>query len=99
MHKHAINLELTVWAFTAAQERKMEKYLELALDIEKKGYNVDLITLEVGSRGLVCTNGFHQLRDAICVNKRKWRQLLQNVACAAINGSYKIWTSRNYNPQ
>ena len=67
--------------------------------VERKGYNVELITLEVGSRGLVCIDGFQQLRDIVCIGKRKWRQLLQNVAIAAINGSYRIWTSRNHHLQ
>ena len=102
LQKEVIIIELTVYfegAYAAAQERKTAKYLELATEVERKGYNVELITLEVGSRGLVCIDGFQQLRDTVCVGKRKWRQLLQNVAIAAINGSYRIWTSRNHHPQ
>ena len=102
LQKEAIILELTVcWegAYTVAQERKTAKYLELANEVERNGYNVELITLEVGSRGLVCLDGFKQLQDTIPVRKRVWRQLLQHVTSAAIVGSHKIWTSRNHTPQ
>ena len=102
LQKQAVLLELTVCfeeAYVAAKERKTEKYLDLVAEIEEKGYNVELITLEVGSRGLLCLDGFKQLHSILYVNKKKWMQFLKSVASTAISGSFKIWTSRNHKPE
>ena len=51
--KSVTMVELTVCYetnFKDAQSRK-EKYMELVEEIEQKGFVVDLITMEVGSRG------------------------------------------------
>lgn len=45
-------------SYKAAQDRKIAKYLELVSEVESNGFNTELITLEVGSRGLVCLDGF-----------------------------------------
>ena len=37
----------------AAQTRKTKKYTYLKLDLEEKGYSVDIVPFEVGSRGHV----------------------------------------------
>ena len=50
--KHVALIELTIPFQTnlkKAQQRKLAKYLELAEDIERKGFDVDLIIVEVGS--------------------------------------------------
>ena len=101
LQKEAMLIELTVCtevSYEAAQHRKTAKYLELASEVEANGFNSKLITLEVGSRGLVCTKGFQRLCETISGGKRRWRQLLQDVSSAAIRGSYGIWTSRNHPP-
>ena len=57
LQKKVIILELTACydgAYTAAQKRKTDKYLELVMEVERKGYNMELITLEKDSRGLIC---------------------------------------------
>jgi hypothetical protein len=46
-------------------------YSELAEEIEEKLFVVDLITLEVGSRGFVSCDGFCQLRDSVGVSQKK----------------------------
>ena len=101
LQKQAVILELTVCfeeAYVAAKERKTEKYLDLVAEIEEKGYNMELITLEVGSRGLLCLDGFKQLHSILYVNK-KWMQFFKNVASTAISGSFKIWISTNHKPE
>ena len=101
LQKEAMLIELTVCnevSYEAAQHRKTEKYLELASEVETNGFNSELITLEFGSRGLVCTKGFQRICETISGGKRRWRQLLQDVSSAAIRGSYSIWTSRNHPP-
>ena len=57
-------LELTVCfegAYTAGQKGKAARYLELASEVGGNDYNVELITLEVGSQGLVCIDRFQHL--------------------------------------
>ena len=99
LQKAAFIFELTIFSevtYAAAQERKTAKYMELVSEVEKKGFNTELITLEVGSRGLVRVDGFKRLRDSVCGDKQRWKQLLQDITITAIKGSYKIWTSRNH---
>ena len=97
--RDAIIIELTVpfeSNFGKAQERKQVKYHGLVNDVKKNGFDVDLITIEVGSRGFVCPDGFDQLKDSIIASSRQIKDLMLNVSMAAITGSYKIWTSRNH---
>ena len=68
-------------------------------DVKKNGFDVDLITIEVGSRGFVCPDGFDQLKDSIIASSRQIKDLMLNVSMASITGSYKIWTSRNHHPE
>ena len=59
--RDAILIELTIpfeTNFMKAQQRKNDKYHEVTREVEANGFNVDLITLEVGSRGFVCPDGF-----------------------------------------
>ena len=90
LEKEAMLIELTVCneaSYEAAQHRKTEKYLELASEVEANVFNAELITLGVGSRGLVCTKGFQHLCETFSGGKRRWRQLLQDVSSPAIRGS------------
>ena len=100
--RDAIIIELTVpfeSNFGKAQERKQGKYHGLMNDVKKNGFDVDLITIEVVSRGFVCPDGFDQLKDSIIASSRQIKDLMLNVSMASITGSYKIWTSRNHHPE
>ena len=91
--KHVALIELTIpfeTNFEKAQERKLAKYLELAEDIERKGFDVDLITVEVGSRGFVSMGGFLELKDLFLIPRKEMEKLLGNVSKAAITGSHHI---------
>ena len=68
-------VELTVCyetCFQAAADRKEERYLDLACSTQNAGYRTQVITLEVGSRGLPNLTGFETLahafniKDTIC---------------------------------
>ena len=99
--RDAIIIELTVPLesnFGRAQERKQAKYHELLNDVKRNGFNVDLVTVEVGSRGFVCPDGFNQLKDCILATHKQIKDLMFQVFVAAITSSYSIWTSRNHNP-
>ena len=67
-------------------------------DVKQNGYEVDLITLEVGSRGFIYMEGFRQLKDILLLTRSQLQLLTRHVSAAAITGSYKIWTSRNHYP-
>ena len=97
--KSAMIVELTVCFKTNFQEaraRKEGKYSELVEEVEQNGFVVDMITLEVGSRGFVNFDGFRNLRDAVGASQRELQELLLSVASSAIKGSFAIWTSRNH---
>ena len=72
--KTAILVELTVCFetnFQEAQARKEEKYRELEDKVEQNGYAVDMITVEVGSRGFVNFDSFRNLQDGVKKKKKK----------------------------
>ena len=60
--------------------------------MEANGFNVVLITIEVGLQDFTCLNGFQQLCDITLISSKQIRCLLRDVSRAAITGSYKIWT-------
>ena len=97
--KTAIIVELTVCFETNlqdAKQRKVAKYSELAEEIEERDFVVDLITLEVGSRGFVSYDGFCQLRDSVGASQRELNELLHSISLVTIKGSFQIWTCRNH---
>ena len=65
LQKQATIIELTICyeAYKAAQDRKIP-----VSEVESIGFNTELITLKVGSWGLVCLDGF---RETISGGKRK----------------------------
>ena len=92
-------MELTVCFetnFEDARVRKEGKYSELVDEVEQNGFVVDMITLEVGSRGFVNFDSFKNFRDAVGASQRELQELLLSVASAAIKGSFAVWTSRNH---
>ena len=58
----------------------MAKYSELVEEIEDRDFVVDLITLEVGSRGFVGYDGFCQLRDSVGASQKELNDLLLAVS-------------------
>ena len=44
-------------------------------------------TVEVGFRGFICLEGFHQLHDLILATRNQMQQFLVNVSVVAIKGS------------
>ena len=63
--KKILLIELTVCfesSFKHAAERKTAKYLDVLSRVRPPGYIWQLITLEVGSRGIIDDNGFSCLK-------------------------------------
>ena len=99
LSKTAIIVELPVCFetnFQDAKERKATKYSELVEEIEENDFVVDMITLEVGSRGFVSYDGFCQLRDSVGASQSELNELLHSVSLVAIKGSFQIWTCHNH---
>ena len=97
--KSAILVELTVCFetnFEEARARKEAKYSELVDEVEQNGYTVDMITIEVGSRGFVNFDSFRNLQDAVGASQKELHHLLISVSSTAIKGSFTIWTNRNH---
>jgi len=93
--------ELTVCfetSFLEAAERKEVKYTDLKERAENAGYYTTLLTLEVGSRGIVNINSFDALKAEISLPEREFSGLLQQVAATVLSESHRIWCSRNKLP-
>ena len=62
--------------FEAAAERKEEKYEELVTGACNAGYDTELITLEVGSRGVINPAGFQSRKAALNSTTREMSELM-----------------------
>ena len=62
--------------FEAAAERKEEKYEELVTGAYNTGYETELITLEVGSRGVINPAGFQLLKSTLNCTSREIPDLM-----------------------
>lgn len=94
-------VELTVCfdtSFENATERKRRNYNDLSEEIKRMGYECDVITLQVGSRGFVDTDSFERLRKILNVKSRNFTNFLREISSVSIKESFKIWSSRNTPP-
>ena len=69
------------------------KYMDLFQQVRDKGYKAQLLTLEVGSRGVPHFVGFETLANSM--SSKGLSNLLTSTTRAAIAGSFSIWCSRN----
>ena len=89
-------LELTVCFETnldTARQRKLCRYTDLLEEAELKGYHGTLITIEVGSRGVLHTMSLEEVRSLLGVRKKEWTAVLVDIS---IVESHKKWSSRNW---
>ena len=59
------------------------------------GYKTKLITVEVGSRGMLDVSDFEALRAAIDVPRKEIVDLFLKIIKTTILESFRIWGSRN----
>ena len=78
-----------------ARSRKRAKYHDLVEAGRAAGYKTDLITVEVGSRGMLGESMFENLKEAIHATRKDITSLCLQSIRAAILGSFKIWSCRN----
>ena len=95
---NARSVELTVpfeTSFEKAIERKTLKYEDVIQRARTTGYVAKLITLEVGSRGVINMPGFTKLKEELKITKKDYSLLLIRLSCISISESYIIWCKRN----
>ena len=78
-----------------AHHIKEAKYIDLIDQAKANGYKAQLITLEVGSRGLVNKKGFIQLKQILGISNSQLDGLLLQIIRTVILQSYKIWCCKN----
>ena len=78
-----------------ARARKRTKYYDLVEAGKAAGYRTELITVEVGSRGMLGVSDLDDLREAIDATRKDFSTLTLQIIRTAILGSFYIWGSRN----
>ena len=68
-------------------------------EAQTKGYNAQILTLEVGSHGILNLDGFMSLRELLKTSKRDFTNFLTALARTSISQSHKIWCLRNLTDQ
>ena len=87
--------ELTISFETLMAERKRAKYQDLVEAGRAAGYKTELITVEVGSQGMLDPSDLEPLAAAINCQHKDIETLCLSVIRTTILGSFKIWCSRN----
>ena len=78
-----------------AAQRKKSKYKELIESAMKAGYRSELITVEVGSRGMLSETDLDSLRTALNVHRKAITNLCLSAITTTIRESFLIWCTRN----
>ena len=90
--------ELTVYFetnFEKAARRKSAKYTHLVEQAQARGYKTELITLQVGSRGVPDLPAFENLAAKLSLPPKELVKLLEDTSRLALAGSFSIWCTRN----
>ena len=78
-----------------AKARNRMKYHDLVEVGRAAGYKTELITVEVGSRGMLGDSDLDALRDAMDATRKEFTGLCLLAIRTAILGSFRIWCSKN----
>ena len=92
-----ILIELTVpWEdrMDLSNALKSDRYLDLTMDLEARGYGVHLFAIEVGARGLVGKSTYAFLR-AIGFSNRQTKHFVKELSEVAESASHWIWTTKD----
>ena len=83
-------------AVAAAQLRKEVRYLELVESLNLRGWKADLLTLEVGARGLIA-NGTFRSFVKLGFPPREATTLCRLLSTVVARCSYAIYLAHNHN--
>ena len=92
-------LELTISyesVVADARERKCSKYYDLVEAGRAAGYRCELITVDVGSRGMLSVADLESIQAAIDAPRREMVNLCLTIIRTTILQSFWIWDCRNY---
>ena len=92
-------IELTICFetfFMHAAERKELKYEDVIARARSAGYRGRVITLQVGSRGIINQPGFLQLKQEFDIPSKVYAKFLVDICSVE---SYNIWCQRNSRPR
>ena len=78
-----------------ARRRNTAKYHDLMEAGLAAGYRSKLISVEVGSWGMVDISDFTAIRNALDASKKEFSAMTTQVIRMAILESFKTWASRN----
>ena len=81
--------------FSASSSRKKTKYKELVQQCQSPGWETSLLTLKVGSRGLVDNLSFDHLRKFIGADHHEVQQFFRDMCRLSIATSFVIWCKRD----
>ena len=68
-------------------------------EAEQHNYKCDVITVEVGGRGVVNVERLGWLRRVFDAGKKEWGTFLLQLAETVMRESHKIWSMRNWRDQ
>ena len=91
-------VELTVpfeTNISIAAERKVQRYKDLR-DACSDTHHTNIITLEVGSRGFLCMEGFQQLYRLLHAKAKDRQSFELDMIRHVVTCSYNIWCKRNW---
>ncbi len=81
-----------------ASERKKQRYEHLISNIKDNGHNVELITIEIGSRGLICKENASKLLNLVKKvkkpNGKEFRLFKSDLTKVTVIASYIIFYSK-----
>ena len=81
--------------FADAECRKRDRYMDLLRLCTRNGYRAHLITIQVGSRGVLDLPSLSRLKQMCKPTVKVWASFLASLAKSAISGSFAIWCSWN----
>ena len=69
--------------------------MDLLHALRRAQYKACLVTLAVGSRGLLHMPGFVQLREQLHLDTKTFQSMLIQISSVAVAASFKVWCTRN----
>ena len=76
-------------------QRKQAKYQDLVQAVQAAGYSTQLLTLDVGSRGMLDVEDLEKIRSSIGATKKETTELCLSIIWVTLVESFCIWSSRN----